>query len=165
MAGYLQALVPGVAAQVVELARFAWSAANWKEYGYVDPAYMGLRTIEHLRYNGGGRLGAHHDAESEITVLVALSDPDDYDGGEYILYGPDESSELQRIRLDRHSALVFLSSEALHGVSPITSGVREMLAVELWSEDDVPYDGMRPGIETFHERWLNDAYGTDQEDL
>jgi predicted 2-oxoglutarate/Fe(II)-dependent dioxygenase YbiX len=165
MAGYLQVLAPGVAAQAVEVARLAWLEAKWNDYDYADPAHMGLRTIEHLQYNGGGQLGAHRDSESAITVVVALSDPDDYDGGEYVLYTPNESSELQRIKLDRLSALVFLSSEVLHGVAPITGGVREMLAVELWNEDDVPYDGRRPNVQSFHEQWLNDASDTDQEDL
>lgn len=165
MPGYLQVLAPGVAARVVEVARAVWSAAHWERYGYRDPATMGLRTIEHLRYGGGGRLGSHLDSESEITVLVALSDPNDYDGGEYVLYTPDETRELQRIKLDRHSALVFRSSEVMHGVSPISGGVREMLAVELWNEDDVPFNALRPTIRSFHEEFLHDADDTDQEDL
>jgi predicted 2-oxoglutarate/Fe(II)-dependent dioxygenase YbiX len=136
----------------------ARSAAGWGDE-HSDPGTLGVRTNEHLRYSAGGMVGKHTDDESVYTIVVALSDPADYDGGEYVLYDdqvPDPPRE-HRVKLRRLSALVFLSSLTLHGVSPITRGSREVFAAELWEEDDVPTDWMRPNVRDFREGVLGQA--------
>jgi hypothetical protein len=172
MASYLQALVPGVGARVVELARLAWREAGWQaaaaagdDETFPDPGTLGFRTNEHLYYEEKGVLSPHYDDDSVYTVVVALSSPDEYDGGEWILFDHEESKiELNRVKLSRLSAVVFLSSDALHGVAPVTRGTREVLVVELWEEDDTPFDGTNPDIRSFRRDFLHKGVDADPED-
>jgi hypothetical protein len=154
MPGYLQMLVPGVAAQVLDVAKLAWTEAGWDDDSYgaerPDPASLGFRTNEHLLYQKGGVLSAHLDTESMYTVVTALSRPEEYQGGEWVLFD-NYRNELQRIKLGRFSAVVFLSSIAEHGVSAIEGGNREVLAIEMWENADAPFNELRPTIEQFYE--------------
>ena len=115
-----------------------------------DPRTLGIRTSEYLEYRAGGNLGVHDDNESIYTVLISLSDPESYEGGEYFLELDDEDTDKKRISVkpSRLSALVFVS-EVLHGVKPILSGERISFATEFWIHDDLPFGELRPG----HARW------------
>jgi hypothetical protein len=63
------------------------------------------------------------------------------------------------------SALAFLSFLALHGVSPVARGEREMFASELWEEDDVPCFALRPNIRENHQWILGEAFDEAEGDL
>ena len=81
---------------------------------------------------------------SDYTVLVALADPNDYDGGEFTLFpdGVETPTTKISIKPKRLSAIVFLS-EFTHGVESCTPG-RKMLTNELWRYDDTPVFVNRP---------------------
>jgi hypothetical protein len=165
MAGYLQMLTPGVSAQVANLVRIARIAAGWDQVPHADPGELGVRTNEHLQYGVGGHVGLHTDDESVYTIVVALSDPNSYGGGEYIIYDSDDSTKQTLVKLPRLSALVFLSSLTSHGVAHVTSGTREMFAAEFWEEDDVPHTGLRPNLREYHEDVLGEVFDETQGDL
>jgi 2OG-Fe(II) oxygenase superfamily len=168
MAGYLQMLAPGISAHVVNLVRMARVAAKWDQapmLQFPDPGELGVRTNEHLQYTAGGFVGLHTDDESVYTIVVALSEPDAYEGGEYVLYDADDPTKETLVKLPRLSALVFLSSLTSHGVAPVTSGLREMFAAEFWEEDDVPHTALRPNIQEYHEQVLGEVFDEAQGDL
>lgn len=75
----------------------------------------------------GGYYNVHRDdiiatKYRKMSMTVALSNPEDYDGGEFYL--PDLKKEF---KLKKGSAIVFRSS-VLHGVKPVTRGERYVLA-------------------------------------
>jgi hypothetical protein len=135
MAGNLQMFAPGIAAQITNLALVAWEEAGWykKKYGRMaDPRTMGIRTTEHLSYQNSTKLNVHCDCGSNYTVLVALSDLDDYQGGEFRL-----GTNLVKFKPERFTAMIFRSALP-HGVESILGGNRQMFATELWSTPDSP---------------------------
>jgi hypothetical protein len=135
MAGSLQVFAPGVAARITQLALMAWEEAGWNKQRFgrmPDPRTTGIRTSEHLYYQNASRLNLHTDSGSNYTVLLALTDPDDYDGGEFRLL-----NKYAKFKPDKLTALVFRSA-INHGVESITSGIRETFATELWSFHDAP---------------------------
>jgi hypothetical protein len=90
----LQLFLPQVAATVQRTAELAFDHAKWQHTtvnNYPPPGTLGLRTTEYLSYRDFKSLGEHDDSESIYTVLFALTDPNDYQGGE--LYFTDSSRE------------------------------------------------------------------------
>jgi predicted 2-oxoglutarate/Fe(II)-dependent dioxygenase YbiX len=60
-------------------------------------------------------------AYRKISLIIALSDPNDYEGGEL------HFSELNKsYKLEKGSIIVFKSNE-MHGVTPVTSGKRKVI--------------------------------------
>lgn len=114
---------------------------------YPPPAQCGLRTTEYLSYRRYKNLSEHDDAGSLYTVLFALSDPKDYEGGEYYIRENLGSDKVHYIKPQQCSAIVFLS-ESWHGVTDILSGHREMFTNELWLYEDPPWPISRPEMET-----------------
>jgi len=201
LAGFMQLLAPGVASSIQKAAGLVWKEAEWEddetndfvpvdvwdddeetttgtsEYSSKirpDPVVdCGIRTTEHLSYDKWKGLGYHVDAESDYTVLVALSDPDDYEGGEFSLCpedcsslwwesgdeaaigGPDCPRKIT-VKPNRLSAIIFLSN-CIHGVEDIKTPGRVTFANELWRYGDVPAMEMRPGPNQH-------VWGTDDDD-
>jgi len=135
----------------------SYSTRKWP-----DPlSECGIRTTEHLSYDKWGVLGYHEDGGSEYTVLAALSDPDDYEGGMFSICplsrnDPDMWEELEgkfagpncldkvSIKPKKNSAIVFLS-KVNHGVEDILTPGRVTFANELWRYGHVPAMSLRPG--------------------
>lgn len=139
LAPILQQHLPKIANVVFSVAELAFENADagWT----VRPDALGIRTSEHLSYDGWESLEAHKDVGSVYTIMIALKEPGDYDGGEFFL----QTSFLEQIVLkpDRLSATVFLS-DTVHGVQAITGGQRESFVTELWDWDDAPLGMNRP---------------------
>ena len=210
MAGFLQLLLPGVAHSIQQTAKLVWLEAGWSEesrvFEPIDAEYddneqkilskyssrwwpdpvseCGIRTTEHLSYDRWKGLGFHEDGESDYTVLVALSDPSDYQGGAFSLcpeYDPDSDSDDDSggpgcrdkisIRPKQYSAIVFLS-EYSHGVEEILTPGRVMFTNELWRYGDIPCMAQRP-TPSYHvlgydeddeDEDENDDYNEDEEE-
>ena len=109
--------------------------------GLPHPMTMGLRTAEFLEYHTTGRLGQHVDEDSIYTISVALSDPEDYQGGYFQLSPQDVLFKMPRL-----SGIVFFG-ETLHGITPITTGRRHAFVMELWPLDHGRVGSSRPNIE------------------
>jgi hypothetical protein len=129
---------------------------------FPDPvSETGIRTSEHLAYDRFRTLSYHDDSGSDYTVLVALSNPEDYEGGYFSLCPefPNEKCEENKISIKpkRLSAIVFLS-DSEHGVQDILSKGRVMMANELWRYGDAPATTMRPEVAEF-------VMGIDDDDL
>jgi hypothetical protein len=145
MASLLQKFVPGVASQLsslVHLAHGAMGVLNNPPLFFPDPSTLGIRTTEHLSYQQfQDGLGVHADSGSVFTLLLALTDPGEFEGGYFFLDLEDGGEVL--FKPPRLSALIFLS-DAFHGVKPIPRGHRETFATEFWIYPDALSHHTRP---------------------
>lgn len=143
LAPLLQLLLPQTAAKVVSIAQLAWEEADWgvETENLPSPTELGIRTSEHLCYDGWKSLEPHKDVGSIYTCNIALKEPEDYEGGEFFLH--TSFFDQTEIKPQRLSAVVFLS-DTTHGVRPITAGSRESFVTEFWDQDDAPLGMNRP---------------------
>jgi len=90
----------------------------------------------------GGTYGVHMDSvvmfpqgqhmRTDVGMTIFLSDPDDYEGGELVLYGTEGADEEgRRIKLPAGS-MVFYPPVMLHEVAPVTKG--ERLVAVTWAQ-------------------------------
>jgi hypothetical protein len=172
MGAFLQWLAPGVAAQIRKTGHLAWQHAAWQyfvppdnelhPYGYTDPIKAGIRTSGHLSYEGWEALGPHKDNMSLYTVLIMLSDPNEYEGGELYMVvdrSGEQSTQQQDfdkshppmiVKPNQYSAVVFMADENSHQVLNIQGGDRRTVGTELWEYGDVPFGILRPSPDMWH---------------
>jgi hypothetical protein len=156
LAPLLQALCPDLASKVVSIVELAYENSTWKTVGggsgtcdtLPQPSTLGIRTSEHLIYNGWRNLHSHKDIGSVYTVMIALRDPSTYAGGQFFLH--TSLLDQTEVKPNRLSAIVFLSN-TIHGVRQITDGIRESFVTELWIHDDAPLGMNRPTPEEWEE--------------
>lgn len=96
-----------------------------RHYWNLDLTHMDF--IEVLRYQPGGHFLDHVDvmegnATRKLSIVVLLSDPADYEGGELIIRSRHDPTPTPR---ERGSIIVF-PSWTLHGVTPVTAGERRV---------------------------------------
>lgn len=99
--------------------------ANDARYGFQLTGFM-----EHLQYTLYDEHGSHYRlhsdfgrdqmAQRKLSMVLFLSNPEDYDGGEL------EFFEGPQLKLPRGSVVVFPSFQ-VHGVRPVTRGIRKSL--------------------------------------
>ncbi len=110
-------------------------SANRKAYGF---NVVNQADIQYTVYDGKekGHYGWHVDVnwtspnpfDRKLSVTVQLSDPDDYEGGNFEVEGENPPNEEAK---KKGSILVF-PSYVSHRVTPVTSGVRKSLVA--WFE-------------------------------
>jgi len=143
LSGALQMYLPGVASSLYRAFRAAYIFMDWEDAGYSRPGELGLRTSEFLEYKNTGRLGDHSDSGSIMTMSIAMSDEDDFEGGYFRL-----GSSQALFKVPRLSGIVFLS-ETPHAITQIMGGERKVFVNEIWEEADVPMGQPRPSFEQF----------------
>jgi len=85
--------------------------------------------IRVTRYNTGDYIESHQDLgelDRTLTIVIQLSDPKDYDGGELIVEGKTMDKE-------QGSVLTHDPMKDWHEVMPVTRGVRYTLVI--WLKD------------------------------
>lgn len=94
-----------------------------------DLLYM--EDLQFAEYNKGSFYASHKDAgfsnnfSRKLSFVLQLSDPNDYEGGELVLY---ESSLLKPVVADKKQGTVIVfPSYLIHEVTPITKGKRHSL--------------------------------------
>lgn len=102
---------------------------------------LGFRCIEFLKYEEGGSLNYHQDTDSYFTMIIALSESDEFLGGQFKI--KTEEGQLLLARPERKNGILF-KSELNHGVESIDFGVRRVLVFELWPFRDSTFDQLRP---------------------
>ncbi|MDF7673864.1 Fe2+-dependent dioxygenase [Acetobacteraceae bacterium ESL0709] len=107
-----------------------------------NSAVLPFRVVPPLfnRYDEGMSFGAHVDnalrpipgmgqrIRTDVSSTLFLSEPDEYEGGELVLYGP---SEQQAVKLPAGDMIVYPTT-ALHAVLPVTRGSR--MASFFWTQ-------------------------------
>ena len=81
-----------------------------------------------------GFYGPHTDIQGfwdhrKISMIICLSDKNDYQGGIFKLINLDK-----KFKLSKGDAL-FFRSELLHGVEPVTDGVRQVIISFMWDDN------------------------------
>ena len=91
-----------------------------------------INDLQFTEYDAAGKFGSHVDEgygyhkehRRILSMSVQLSEPDDYDGGELLLY----PQSLTPVRTPKQRGLVsFFRSHVIHEVMPITRGTRKSL--------------------------------------
>jgi hypothetical protein len=92
---------------------------------------LNIRSIEYHTYHEGGGLmdRGHIDAGSLLTISVQLSHPTE--GGRFTT--TDSNGLTTHHELARGDGII-LHSEQVHNVTPIMSGSRTSLVIELWAQ-------------------------------
>lgn len=92
-----------------------------------------LKKIQYSVYHGdGGHYDWHMDlgggiaAERKISIVVQLSDPEAYDGGEFEIFVQKDVIEFPKVK----GSVVLFPSYYMHRVAPVTGGERKSLV--LW---------------------------------
>lgn len=93
---------------------------------------MQVRCIELHHYAPGGGLvtPGHRDYNSDLTISVLLSDPDEVSGGDFVTYSHIDGSPVAH-KMGKGDAILF-DSHKLHNIATVTGGLRKSLVVELW---------------------------------
>lgn len=116
-----------------------------------------------LKYEVGNHYADHSDffemwgTRTDYTVVVNLND--DYEGGEHFIKIGSERIER---KLEPGRALVY-PTEFLHGVNPITNGVRKCLT--FWMESSVHDPTMRYYLVELNKLYYKIEKSMDQENL
>lgn len=91
-----------------------------------------INDLQFTEYDAAGKFGAHIDEgygyhkehRRILSMSVQLSEPDEYDGGELLLY----PASLSPVTTPRQRGLAsFFRSHVIHEVTPVTRGVRKSL--------------------------------------
>jgi len=127
--------IPRVLAKILRFAKAAaaregWTAPGGALEGVGDVGRFKVRTAERWRYGVGGGLTnqTHLDHGSLLTLVSALDDG--YEGGIFRT-GTDEDGTTKEHRMKPGDCVCFLSHK-YHNVTPVTSGTRHSLVIELW---------------------------------
>ena len=91
---------------------------------------LSVRCIELHTYHAGAGLmdRDHKDSGSALSMSVMLSEPGSFEGGEFLTWEGDTPIP----HMAAQGQGVLFRSEDYHNVSPVKSGVRQVLVMELW---------------------------------
>ncbi|GMI38788.1 hypothetical protein TeGR_g11266 [Tetraparma gracilis] len=137
----LRALAPQVLGKLLRFAQASWASSTWSSssgpISSVSPpgtpsggvGNLSLRVAEHWHYDVGGHLDndRHYDQGSVLTIVTALNE--DFTGGVFRTFEP--SGEHAEHPLAPGDSLCIVSHK-FHNVTPVLSGFRESLVLELW---------------------------------
>lgn len=108
------------------------------------PGKLSVRVVESLTYYGDdawrsegaapGSLGWHQDDGAFVSMVVMLSEPEEYEGGAFQLQ--DLEGHIHTVQgLHKGEAIVWRSWRR-HRVTPVLKGKRHVLVMEFWDEDE-----------------------------
>lgn len=100
------------------------------------------RSVEYHVYRKDGELldAGHCDSGSLLTISVLLNDPEEFSGGRFITW--DGKNPIYHDSLQKGDGILFCS-EKVHNVETVTSGVRRVFVMELWSGKKTVVDRWR----------------------
>ncbi|CAE8597662.1 unnamed protein product [Polarella glacialis] len=109
----------------------AW-AVDHRLWRSMRPEEYVLPQIEYIEYDvekigGEGGIGKHTDNGSLVSMVVLISDPADFEGGLNSFSGPPQ----RRVPLKPGDAVFFYGDKCEHWITPVTSGRRVILQMEL----------------------------------
>ena len=107
--------------------------------------YSLFADLQYVNYNEGGFFGRHHDVVPNgnghdsfraLTMSVNLSDPQDYDGGDLIIYNETKRTDrLETDRLDREKgSFIIIPAFFYHEVEKVERGSREAMVTWLMTD-------------------------------
>ena len=121
---------------------------------YRDFDYSMFADLQYVKYNEGGFFGMHHDVVKDnngndkfraLTMSVNLTHPEDYDGGDLVIYHETKQPDGKRsfeelVRLDRErGSFIIIPAFFLHEAKKVERGSREAIVTWLntrWKDLD-----------------------------
>jgi predicted 2-oxoglutarate/Fe(II)-dependent dioxygenase YbiX len=105
-----------------------------REYFEKEIVYREEWKLGYYKGSDNGFYRPHRDTQGlpthrEVSIVIAASDPSEYEGGE--LHFPELNREF---KLEKGQAILF-DSNTLHGVQPVTAGERIVLISFSFTED------------------------------
>ena len=98
--------------------------------------FNGVNEIQYTEYSAedNGFFKPHHDVlwtsekmcDRKISMTVQLSDPDEYEGGEFVF---NEAPNPDADELKKKGTILVFPSFLLHEVTPVTKGLRKSLVM------------------------------------
>lgn len=103
----------------------------------IDIRQLSIRVVELWEYQPGGGLvdDLHFDAMSIVTVVCLVNDSNEFTGGVFRTFEAD-GSHLEH-EMGQGDVVCFVSHK-YHNVTPVLTGRRVSLVVELWEGGNVP---------------------------
>mmetsp|Transcript_31938 Transcript_31938/g.72867 ORF Transcript_31938/g.72867 Transcript_31938/m.72867 type:complete len:333 (-) Transcript_31938:26-1024(-) len=114
-------------------AMFWADALVWKKIGKNKVVYPEVEYIVYdARQGSPGEIEPHVDNHSAVSIVVLLSDPSDFEGGANCFVPAQEHGGAHReLSLKRGDAVLFRGEKLRHWITPVVSGVRIILQIEL----------------------------------
>jgi hypothetical protein len=133
----LQTSKPSIVGKIIRFAQQAWIQGDWSGPGgpleHVKGGIEGLsiRVIELWEYTVGGGLmdSYHYDTDSIITIVTLLSNPEDFEGGDFRTF--EVGDHHKTYEMNKGDAVAFISHK-FHNITELTRGCRRSLVMELW---------------------------------
>jgi len=97
----------------------------------IDVRRLSIRVVEFWEYEPGGGLvdDLHYDAGSIVTIVCLLNDPSEFTGGTFRTF---EVGDVHLEHLLRRGDALCLLSHKYHNITPVETGRRNTLVMELW---------------------------------
>ena len=96
-------------------------------YNMLEP-----RVIEYIIYNEMGNINWHYDEDSEITMVIMISNHQMYDGGDTQMRYNDDKSLIEQFGLKWGDVVIF-DSYTFHQILPVLKGNRHVMVIEFWN--------------------------------
>jgi hypothetical protein len=134
----LQSQAPSIVGKILHFAQQAWSEGDWSGPGgplediHGDGVKgLSIRVIELWEYSVGGGLTDpyHYDTDSIITIVTLISDPEDFEGGNFRTFEVGDSHKTYDTGKGESVAFV---SHKYHNITNLVRGCRKSLVMELW---------------------------------
>lgn len=100
-----------------------------------------VRCLELHAYAVGGALldAGHKDNGSKRTLVVQLSESSSFNGGQFVTWHEGDAE----VHMLGAGDGLLINSEKMHNVSPVASGIRRSLVMELWVAPANTHDRFR----------------------
>ena len=139
LSGIIQEVMPDFIVYIRDLLIAGTEYAGWRPH----PNHLGIRCVEKLVYENGGELLFHTDTDSVYTFTLMLSRPDQFTGGRFYIKA-DANIDESIGAIPSYGCGVIFNSMMDHGVEPIYSGERAVIAIEFWPFEDSLIEDRRP---------------------
>ncbi|CAE8645616.1 unnamed protein product [Polarella glacialis] len=138
--GGLQGSAPAVVAKLFRAASQAKQLGGWGEQQGgplrdIDMRRFRIRVAELWEYQPGGGLvdDYHYDGGSIVTIVCLLNNLTDFTGGVFRTF---ESNGMHAEHILERGDVLCLLSHKYHNVTPVITGQRHSLVLELFQDDD-----------------------------
>ena len=104
---------------------------RWDQHIY-NYNLLESRVIEYIVYDTMGNINWHYDEDSEITMVIMISNHRMYNGGDTQMRYQDDISLIEQFGLKWGDVVIF-DSDTFHQILPVLNGNRHVMVIEFWN--------------------------------